>query len=444
MSVIKQTSNSFTAIWLLLVLAIAPVSAQQQAKPQSQKNNAEAQPARQPDDANETYTLRTYEVGDLIISVQDHPYTNQLLRESPKSNNGGGAGGQGMGGGFFSVPVGQDRQTQHHSTIAKKSAPILLCQFGGGMGGGGGGMGGGAVKESAAGTSTAGASMDDLVRVLIGTVAYNSWEENGGGEGKVEPFGTALVIYQTPSVHRLISGLLDEIRNSSGRRKTMTIDARWLMLSSDDLDALLTKDSTGLPEADRKPLAEFTRRGSSIRGLINCFSSQLVFLRSGANRNVVSGWIPVVGAIETGDGAASLVAVHGKPQFRFVAETSSARPGGHVGYQPITGSSNLGALLEIRPTLIGSSNWAIVDLRSTLTAPAENSSASKSNAATDAIAPAVDRIAVDTLELATTLRMPLGKPVVVGGMTHMPSTTGAHDEGNGTERSQLYLVLEIR
>jgi hypothetical protein len=244
----------------------------------------------------------------------------------------------------------------------------------------------------------------------------------------------------------LIVELLDQLRRPADNRRTLTIDARWLMLSSDDLDALLAKDTNGAPAADRKALAAFTRRTGSIRGLTNCFSGQLVYLTSGTNRNVVSGWIPVVGAIGTNDGAASLASAHGKPQIRFVAETSEINVGrqSRVGYQPIIGSSNLGALLEIRPTMIGSTNLAVVELRSTLTAPAERATAPSGNTATDALAPAIDRVAVETLQLATSLRMELGKPIVVGGMTYMPSSAKAREEADKAERQQLYLVLEIR
>jgi len=453
MSVFKQVCNSIAVMGLLFSLSLAPVYGQQpQVKAQPKKPNAEAQPGHNAPGVNETYVLQTYEVGDLIINVQDHPYIDQLSRESAKAATGvgggngfgggggglGGGAGGGGGGGVFSVPFGQSNQQRDRSPIATKSGLVMLCQFGGG--------GGGAptAKETAQ-ASASNVSMDDLIRVLINTVDANSWLQNGG-EGRVEPLGTALVVHQTPSVHHLIVELLDQLRRPADNRRTLTIDARWLMLSSDDLDALLTKDTNGVPTADRKALAAFTRRTGSIRGLTNCFSGQLVYLTSGTNRNVVSGWIPVVGAIGTSDGAASLASAHGKPQIRFVAETSEINVGrqSRVGYQPIIGSSNLGALLEIRPTMIGSTNLAVVELRSTLTAPAERATAPSGNTATDALAPAIDRVAVETLQLATSLRMELGKPIVVGGMTYMPSSAKAREEADKAERQQLYLVLEIR
>jgi hypothetical protein len=94
--------------------------------------------------------------------------------------------------------------------------------------------------------------------------------------------------------------------------------------------------------------------------------------------------------------------------------------------------------------MIGRTNLAVVELRSTLTAPAERPAAPGGNTATDALAPAIDRVAVETLQLATTMRMELGKPMVVGGMTYMPSSAKAHDDADKAERQQLYLVLEIR
>src|SRR6478735_3698379 len=153
MSILKHTLNSVAALGLLVSLAISAAIAQQpQAKPQPKKPHAEAKAA----DSNETYTVQTYEVGDLIINVQDHPYVDQLSREPLKTNSGGGGGFGGGGGGQFSVPMERNEGKQNHSASFVKSAPIMLCQFGGG--------GGGApqsAKGAAQGSAT-GVSMEDL------------------------------------------------------------------------------------------------------------------------------------------------------------------------------------------------------------------------------------------------------------------------------------------
>ena len=319
---------------------------------------------------------------------------------------------------------------------------MMLCQFGGG-GGGRGKAGGGAGNQSLVSDSTI--AMGDLVTVITRTIASNSWSENGG-EGEIQALGTALVVWQTKDVHELIRELLNQIRVTSGHRTTLTVDARWLLLTSDELESVFGHDSANPPVVDRKALAAFTRRAGSIRGITNCFSGQLVFLISGTRRNVVSGYIPVVGAIENGDAADSLVSLHSRPRFQLVADGLEGRRESHVGYQPIVETPNFGALLEIRPTSMGGAKSdVIVELKSTLTAPSDMTIANpRGTAPTDSMAPAVDRVSIETQELATTMRVPFGKPVLVGGMTYVPGSAKAADDSKSPEQPQLYLVLEIR
>src|SRR5215213_9534411 len=111
MSAYNQARIWIASIGVLLFVAITTVNGQQA---QTSKSKVEAQP-RRPADPNENYVLQTYEVGDLIISVQDHPYTDELIRQSSKANEGavrggggGGFGGGGGGGGQFSIPDGAD------------------------------------------------------------------------------------------------------------------------------------------------------------------------------------------------------------------------------------------------------------------------------------------------------------------------------------------------
>jgi hypothetical protein len=120
-----------------------------------------------------------------------------------------------------------------------------------------------------------------------------------------------------------------------------------------------------------------------------------------------------------------------------------------VGYQPIVQTTNIGALLEIRPTLV-SGGSVMVDLKSTVTAEGDAEGGVELNAAGVGIAPVVDRVAIETLEFAGTLRMPLKKPVLVGGLTYSPSARGEDKaeltggEIAAVERPQLYLVLEVK
>ena len=343
--------------------------------------------------ATEGFVLLTYEVSNLVLNIQDHAYSDSLkLANKPRVSVGGGGGGFGGGGG--------------------------------GMGGGGnvavGGGGGGAFFKQPANHDPHRITMDDLINVIVATAAPTTWNENGTGNGEIQPLGTALVVWQSPEVHKQIQKLLDQLLQGSGQRRTVMIDARWLLLNSNELDQLLLDEQNGAPQVDREMLKQLTRRPTSLRGISNCFSGQLVYLISGTRKNLVSSYIPVVG-------------------------------GSGVGYQPWIETPNFGALLEIRPTLMRDGNAAIVDLKTTLTVPNEQPNQSKGNPDSS---PELDQIAIETQELATTLRIPLRQPTLVGGLTYVPSPrqfTAASGRAGATpqaasvaENPQLYLLLELR
>ena len=392
--------------------------------------------------AEETNVLRTYQVGDLILDIHDYPYS-ESLRRAPSSGRSPGGGGMGGGGGLFSVPEDTSATSFRGRDFAGAGAALRLCQFGGG------GQRETAVEQDSSGSTI---TMNDLIRVITSTVAPETWVDNGG-EANIRPLGTVLVILQTPGVHDLIRDLLLQIRAASSDRRTMTIDARWLLLTSDDLDSLVLPDQQGVPEVDPKRLAEFTRRPGSIRGITSCFSGQLVYIVGGSRQNFVSGYIPVVGSLDTPNRSEQLASEQRQSLIRLVSDRSAvfSNRDSQVGYQPVIEKPNLGALLEIRPTRSpsnGQSPAAIVDLKSTITAPGLPQPELGGNAQSAAIAPAIDRIAVETLEFATTLRMPLEKPILVGGLTcALPSDGRSHPSGVQEavgEKPQLYFVLEVR
>ncbi len=377
------------------------------------------------------YVLRTYEVGDLTISISDRPYSKSMSQDrSGFQGRGGGGlgGGGGGGGGQFSVPE-----------IAA-GQPRYLAQFGGG------GFAGGP-----SGVASSNNSMDHLIDVIVATIDPDSWSASGGGAGEMQPFGTALVVWQAEPVQQKIQQLLTALRAGTGDRRTLKVDVRWLLLNSDDLARLATADDNGTAHVDRQVLAHFTRRPTSIRGLTRCFSGQLVYVVSGTQRNEVSGYIPVVGSIESPRSNEQLVAERRNATFRFVADVQPAsEQGSNVGYQPIVQKTNYGALLEIRPTLVLGSQTAVVDLTATITVPGEQPN-NPGGFAPSPAPPFVDRVAIETQQLATTLRLPLAEPVVVGGLTYKPASipmgqpnVPVANEQASAESPQLYLILQIQ
>ena len=92
---------------------------------------------------------------------------------------------------------------------------------------------------------------DSLIDAMTGVVAPDTWQENGTGRGDVRVVGAALVVWQTADVHERIAEFLDQLRQGSAKRRTVAIDARWLLLNSDDLDRLFSPGDDGDPAIDR-------------------------------------------------------------------------------------------------------------------------------------------------------------------------------------------------
>ncbi len=353
----------------------------------------------------EKLVLKMYPISDIVLKVADYPYPGE--EASRFSNFGGGMGGGGFGGG-------------------------------GGFQGGGAFQVGGDLREEPYSTTL---TVDDLVEAIHSFVDPDSWDD----EAELKVLGGALVVRQTPENHGRIAEFLTEIRNSLGNRRTVSIDARWLMLTSVELDELVAEgEAKSNPLAvDREKLTARMLEPTSLRAIGHCFSGQRTYLVSGSRQNIVSGFIPVVGSIETGAEGLAWDHTPADPTLHFVSGIGPAAlssGGRSVGYQPIVERPNLGVLLEIRPTLEGGAEQgAIVDLKSTLSA-AGTTPKINLDEEVQWIAPQVDRIAITRAELATTLRLPLGVPVVVGGLTLNPAEVG--EEGEPSK--QVYLILEVR
>ncbi|MCA9235003.1 MAG: hypothetical protein KDA44_06015 [Planctomycetales bacterium] len=406
----------------LVVVAVAGIAALE----------AHAQQGRNP--GAEQYELRTYDIADLILTIHDHPYPGEPSKTTGRVPSGsfGGSGG-GLG-----------------ANVQDPRSPVQFAQFGGGGGefGRGGGRGYG-PPAAANETNGMNVTVDDVMGAIVETIEPETWEEKRGGAaqgaGRIARVGAALVIWQTQQVHEQIAELLRALHSSAGSRKTLRIDARWLLLTSDELDALLSGENSSV---DRKTLDRLTRRPTSIRGVTNCFSGQLTYLVSGTRRNVVQGYIPVVGSIDSTAPDATQWAGGDGPVISLVSEQTEFAPSRGVGYQPLVSTPNFGALLEIRPTLVHGDDRVTVDLKSTITALGAPDDAAANQWESTGGAPAVDRSAIETQEFATTLRTPLGEPLLVGGMTCSPGV-GEFDPagtpaGESREAPQLYLVLEVQ
>jgi hypothetical protein len=437
-------------------------------------------------ESSEYMVTKYYDVSDLLIMPQDKPYPGSVLPtlgawESPSAglsftgmgggmatSGGMGMGGMGMGGGFFAVPPEAKATVSastpgpsHTATIIScipvvgaqagspsgQSTPAVASQIGSpsccGPASGGhastgvqpvpgvGGMGGGGVT----GISSRSAGMQELQDMITNEVSPKSWTD-GGGNGTISSHGQFLCVTQTFQIQLELKEFLARLRARQRVVPTVVVELQWLWLSNGQYDELVGSGK-GSSEVrtrlavDPKVLKSLDGKVPSFRGRIVCANGQLAHLSAGDRRSLIVGAIPVVGS--------------------------------GVGYQPLVQTPNLGVVAELRPTVVPGGRIAILDVHSTvtrwgktqktallgggqseLTRVAKDAKLGTSSEETS-VAPAgsstcpVQQPDIPAQQLATTLRVPLGKPVILGGMTFAPSGAAGLDEASD-DPIQLYVI----
>ena len=374
-----------------------------------------------PEQAESMLSTKTYDVTDLLFPIGDKPYdgtrlpaTGSLLSTGRKQS--GDSGGQPWVNGMNVIAPGK--------TETKGSS--------GGMGGGGSffNVMGSYYSGTPYPNTGVSADFDSLIDWITSTIVPDSWDEVGG-PGSIAPVeNTSLVVSQTLDIHRQIEALLDELRARQRGVPTVVIDARWLLLDSEGLDRVLADGPRGAGRlvADAKMLDHLTRTVPGCRGRVACLSGTLTHLVAGDRRSQVTGAVPVVGS--------------------------------GIGYQPVISIPNVGVLLEVRPVVDRGAKTAVLHLASTVTRwgdqPASVSVGGESppaeikepgNESETAQVPAsaasvrVDRPNIAAQQVASSLRVPLGQPILIGGLTLDPTEKTAGQQAPG-ERKQLYLFVQ--
>ncbi|MEX2114925.1 MAG: hypothetical protein WD845_17160 [Pirellulales bacterium] len=369
-----------------LVAACGPASGQQAAA----------------DGAAAEMVTKVHSVVDLVLPAPNYPYEGTNLPGVGSARvvtpmGGGAAGGMGggMGGmGMFNVD----------DALAQR----------------GGGAAGAAQTPAAAGGSLPTSNwrpvamrvdMDDLIEAITATVEPQSWDEVGG-LGTITPIGALLAIRQTASIQAEVQSFLDTLRRDSGTLRNVSIDARWLSLNQVQLAQLLGgaepgEQPAGVKTIDQQALTAISVEAQRYAGQITCFNRQTVHIISGQLETVLAGAIPVVG-------------------------------GNEVGYQPVIQKPHVGVLLQVTPSVLPGNDAVLLDLQSSVSRWDQPEAAVVLNS-TDSERPVaqIDRVKMAAQVFATSLRMPLDRPVLVGGMS-FPGTEA------GMTQDQLYLVIEVR
>jgi type II secretory pathway component GspD/PulD (secretin) len=365
-------------------------------------------------------STRVYNVRDLVADLPNFPASPSALPANDSRAVGGGGGV--MAGGIGSAAVGS-----------------VGLMNGAGMGGGGG-------PSPAADTGDTQSRLDDLIKLIIDTVDPSSWRDAGGNEGAIRYFNGSLVITQTAAAHDKIRKILTDLR--ADQSAMVRVRARWVLLKPSEFDHLIKAKTNAsgfgsgggqashsvLQEVNTTELDSIAAHSVQFRAQTTCFSGQTVSIASGRQKSVVRSVEAVVGQ--------------------------------DIGaYQPTVGLLNSGLTLQVRPTFNPDDQTVIMTIDSTFTGPAETTPEVAGRLIGATTRPSdspgeggnlmgnlpvmgqmfkstmgsanglIDRINAVSQNLRTSVRIPLDKSVLIGGMTLEPAN-------NGEESPQLYLIIE--
>ncbi len=327
------------------------------------------------------------------------------------SFGGGGGGGSfgGGGGGLFAVP---NVAPKGPGTIERERSATLNQASG----------------ASGAPASNVRTSMESLIQTITSTIDPEGWADVGG-PSTIAPVGSSLLISTTSETHGKLTALIDLFRQRWGSLRTISVQAHWLWLTPARVDEVLVQPKPGeavaasqislntiAPKVWQEMLAAAAKDGApaGYHAIVTCYNGQTVATQAGTQRIVVTGIQPVVGG----------------------GESSAA-------YSPVLRAVHEGATLQITPLATRHVKYVVLDVHSrvSLLPPSakllekvEKVEQQVKNDPRQVVA-ALDRTVLQTQRLETTLRLPVGQPTLIGGMTF------ASAEG---KNSHLYLFITAK
>jgi hypothetical protein len=413
------------------LIAIAPVSVHGQQVDPKQKKAAAPKAVGAPDQ----FVIRVYNVADLVMPTSQYPFRGTTVptfgaRSTPSFSvpmsggaTGGGGVASGVGGfGLIDGPYSLPFQSQAAHLQAKgadlRRNPAFLAQFGGAEPAQTGGTAYNprpvpAVASQPETSNSSRFDIETLQEVLIATVDPESWN-SVGGQGTCQRLGTLLIVRQAPATHEKITEFLSEVRRAGGSLRPVTVQAHWLTLEAKQLADLLGGARAAAPgqPVSRTAFEQLASSPKAIQGQVTCFDGQTVHIISGQSHTISDGVNPVVAA-------------------------------GAVAYDPKLVVYHTGAMLQVTPTVASGGKHAVLDLWSVFSlwidpeSPIEvqGQAAPFDAGSSEVTLPSakLDRVKIVAQQFSTTLRVPVGQPVLVGGMTLEP---GRDDS------PRLYLIVE--
>ncbi len=369
--------------------------------------------SRIPEEVKEDVLIvRIYDLSDLLAPINAYPATVSGDLDAPKpifpdvSGIGGGLSGvSGMGGmggmgGAFSVPskpLAARPKPNAGGALHQTNVPKTAVRP--------------PVYDAVASLRI---DCDGLVDAITSTIEPTSWDVVGGA-GTIVPLGNSLIVSNKQNVHDQIAALLDVFRKRWGTLRTVSVQAQWLWLTEPQLQGLLVHDDKSYAGetrtfglVDNKAWAVHAKEldkadkdaPAGYRAAVTCYNGQTVHAVSGKQRQFIVGMIPVVGG-------------------------GTEATGTSVGYQPVVATLQEGAALQVTPMVTTAGKFVVLDVHSRVML-LDEAVKPKTDAnqyiqpmvyPTQAIAGAINRPRVSAGNLETTLRVPVDRRMLVGGMT---------------------------
>jgi len=257
---------------------------------------------------------------------------------------------------------------------------------------------------------------DQLIRLFMDAIDTDSWRDNGGSKGTIRIMSGRLIVTQTEENQKGVASILGQLRETNA--VVVRVRAHWLLLQPGEVDSLYKKPAAGgetgrpqpaYPEIDRDALEKAGGKSGHYRAEIVCFDSQTVHITSGRARRVLS----------------SVTAVVGTEAAAYEPVPETVRSGLVLQFTPVLTADRRAARLDVYST------FADVDAAATTAPPLPLAAEHAVGAGS-----VVDRYQAQSQELRTTVSVPVGRPILVGGMTLDPTA-------KGTDSPQLYLVVEL-
>jgi len=384
--------------------------------------------------------VRIYDLSDLLALVNPYPAmvasdldstASPIFPGSTEAMSGlSGMGGMGMGG-AMNVPSRTPRSTGDVSR-SKPSARIrndILFQ----RAASGAAARANRAKSTPSSMDSARIDLDTLVDAITSTIEPTTWD-GVGGPGSIAPLGNSLIISAAPRTQAQITALLDSFRKRWGTLRTVSVQANWLWLTDVQLAGLLSADGQAKANEPRAfgvvddvawqiHISALSAAKNDLpagyQAIVTCYNGQTVHTVSGEQRRFIVGMTPVVGG-----GA---------------ADSSN----GGVGYEPEVATLQEGAALQVTPMTTTGGKIVVLDIHSRVVrlcnkGEVSNSERSGPGGGDPSVAGVVDRPVIANDHLETTLRVPVDRRVLVGGMTSQAQSK------NGKPGLYLFVKLGVQ